>query len=176
ITNADINRIRSEVIKFLSHGRYPFVWFDSCTRPQHEGGLGVLDPQTQYSLLQTHWILPLLDQTAPLSFTGKLLSYLIRQYCNTSDPLLPLVFPELRSPHISTFSIFLTIFRAMKAIPLSLDWTAINPVTVQELPLKTILSPSHPLPIFASCEKLCICDAFMYDYTTGCIRRTHLHE
>ncbi|OAD68839.1 hypothetical protein PHYBLDRAFT_149850 [Phycomyces blakesleeanus NRRL 1555(-)] len=176
IITADIGRIRSEVIRFFAHGRYLFVRFGSCTRPIREGGFGVLNPQTQYYLLQTRWILPLLDQATPLEFAGPILSYLLRQYYDTSDPLLPVVFPELRSSRINSFSIFPTFFRAMKILQLSLEWSTINRATAQELPLSAVFDPSYPLPIYVSCGKLRVNDAFSYYYTIGCIRRRHTNK
>ncbi|KAI9278795.1 hypothetical protein BDA99DRAFT_578444 [Phascolomyces articulosus] len=49
ILHSYLSKIRSIIIKFLSHKSFPVVKFDICTRHRNEGELLVLDPFTQHA-------------------------------------------------------------------------------------------------------------------------------
>ncbi|KAG0928434.1 hypothetical protein G6F57_013603 [Rhizopus arrhizus] len=139
--------IRSVIIQFLKQRSFPAVSFDTCQRPRKEGGLSILDPATQHAALQLRWLTPLLegasDESSPAvvdcqSFVPNILQHCLRTFSEVSSHILPLVFPETRTPAIKSFGCFRSLFRSFDQIGFGIDWSSFNATMVLELPLNRI--------------------------------------
>ncbi|RCI01389.1 hypothetical protein CU097_014571 [Rhizopus azygosporus] len=97
-------KIRSIIGHFINFKSFPKVSFDTCQRYRKEGGLAVLDPDTQLHALQLCWLRSLVqpdtESNYKYSFTLQVLQHCLYSFFGSPSPILPLAFAELRSPDV----------------------------------------------------------------------------
>ena len=173
LTQQQLSKFRSIGHAFLTHRSFPKIRFDYLVAHRHDGGLGVLNPKTQQLTLQWVWLQPLLLQTET-SPVLKYLSYTIRSFCDSPDPLLPLLFPTARPGKwrygLNTLTL---LMRAADVLPRRFYMAHPNPTTCLSIPLTHtwLTTPHHDPPKKPGLQRLKAADAFVYDNVTRVVRR-----
>ncbi|CDH53913.1 hypothetical protein RO3G_14532 [Lichtheimia corymbifera JMRC:FSU:9682] len=140
-TTVFLNQLKSVIGKFLMRNIFPRVAFTTLCRSRSHGGIGILDPVTQQSALQTRWIQELLsfstDEWSP--HTHVLYHHLLRDCRFASGTIHTLLrCPGARKPRTNEVSISTLIYRTMDLIPTSWDTIQPSPATCLILPLNAI--------------------------------------
>ncbi|KAG0748050.1 hypothetical protein G6F16_013904 [Rhizopus arrhizus] len=110
------------------------------------------------------------------SFLPDLLRYCLRTLSQVPSHILPLVFPERRTPILKKFGCFTSLFRTFDQLDYKIDWSAFNAAMVEELPL-TRICPD--LVTAADGRKtrwspLLVKDAYYFDHSCGLLRQTRI--
>ncbi|ORE02370.1 hypothetical protein BCV72DRAFT_338757 [Rhizopus microsporus var. microsporus] len=160
IPKKTLDKITSIGRQFVQHHQFPYISYDVLLQPTQRGGLGLLDPAIQQSLLAYRWLTPFLLSEAPSAIVATWMSAHILSTASFTlpDGRLPFFFPSLRQGllHPSRPSLCSLWFRAFDILP-----------GLQKHKLSLETDMSQPTPISASVSM----DAFIFDPQLQFIRR-----
>ncbi|KAG2223620.1 hypothetical protein INT45_009979 [Circinella minor] len=162
------SKLRSIIIKFISHQMFPKVSYQTLCLSRAQDGVGLLDPITQQNALQLRWIIPMLDE--PTMFSEHTLC-LIHHMATTSkfapDHRLLLLDYNARKQHVlPTASPVSIIYRTMDHLSLTYPFTfSITIATALQLPATSIfdIHPDHHPKSRPGYFKLQVKDLFTFD-------------
>ena len=173
-------RLRSLVTKFLMYKMFPPVRYDILTLPKYIGGLGILDSKLQQQAMQLRWLSTLFCHSSSSSFLSTFLSYFLISTSQSVDPLLPLLFPSLRSSTIRSMRTLTPLFEAIDPLNVS------NKDLPQDTSMATCLLLHLSFVIqapenssFVPTKKLYslrVSDAYVFDHNVNRLRPRHREE
>ncbi|CAO3668583.1 unnamed protein product [Rhizopus microsporus] len=118
------------------------VSFDTCQRYRKEGGLAVLDPDTQLHALQLCWLRSLVqpdtESNYKYSFTLQVLQHCLYSFFGSPSPILPLAFAELRSPDVKPMGCCRLLFQVINMLDFSVNWETLSILLALEIPISRI--------------------------------------
>ena len=135
-------KIRSIIGHFINFKSFPKVSFDTCQRYRKEGGLAVLDPDTQLHALQLCWLRSLVqpdtESNYKYSFTLQVLQHCLYSFFGSPSPILPLAFAELRSPDVKPMGCCRLLFQVINMLDFSVNWETLSILLALEIPISRI--------------------------------------
>jgi hypothetical protein len=142
LTQQDLQQITSVAIQYFKRNTFPAIPWSIWTAAKPSGGLGVLDPKSQYLALFFRWIQPLLLDNFPNHRLTQMLKLHINNRNSSRHYLIPLLFPATRSSGLpkgrtSTIDI---LYAALDCIPRNFESVIITPSTALALPLQAFFS------------------------------------
>jgi endonuclease/exonuclease/phosphatase family metal-dependent hydrolase len=170
LTQQDIHKITSVMVRFLRRGIFPVIPWSTWTLPKTQGGLGVLDVSKQYLALYFRWGQPLITTSSASVATDPLITMLIQHVQNhtrSAHHQIPLLFPTTRRTFTSTTRISSVdvLFRCIDAIPRTYDSVSIDHSTGLTLPLHAVLYKRTPSPFLvpSKMKEMTVADVFTYN-------------
>ncbi|KAI8321556.1 hypothetical protein EDC96DRAFT_597400 [Choanephora cucurbitarum] len=138
LPDAVFNKVRSLISQFMNRQVFPKLSFAGMCRPRGQGGLGLLDPRLEDSILLSRLVDWLIHCTSPPT----------TEHWSHLDYRLAFVFPSLRYPSLTGFhSVFSLLFKALDALPRSFESIVVSPATCLCLPLSEVFIPPQNLVI-----------------------------
>ncbi|ORE11364.1 hypothetical protein BCV72DRAFT_196244, partial [Rhizopus microsporus var. microsporus] len=161
---------------------FPYISYNVLLQPTQHGGLGLLDPAIQQSLLAYRWLTPFLLSEAPSAIVATWMSAHILSTASFTlpDGRLPFFFPSLRQGllHPSRPSLCSLWFRAFDILPgLQKHKLSLGTDMSQPTPISASVSMVLPLsegPLLlkrSSYSNIQVQDAFIFDPQLQFIRR-----
>ncbi|KAI9258706.1 hypothetical protein EDC94DRAFT_585981 [Helicostylum pulchrum] len=140
-TERFFQRLRSSIYQFIWQKKHPALKKKVIFLPWTYGGLKVLDPVIQHTILQKRWLKYIFDSSLHSSFVCLFVLNHLLLFSKSAHCLsVPFYFPEYRKSRIcdTNLSIWHAIFRAFDIIQNN------ESVSLPELPLATLLD----LPLY----------------------------